>query len=347
VTELPQTVVFRQFGFGRERRPVDEAAHREAGAVEPLALPEAGHIEHLRIGLSQPGQHRRPASPGRERGEGHLDVARAAPGPFKIQQGHDAPVADQDVRWGSVAVQHHVRVPADRDPPGDLGQPRRDRVQDVLVGEWCGAGVLDEPGEMAHGKRRQGARRDGDRVGLRFRALGRGVPGQHPRGRLPGVQVPHDLGQLPHIRPQHGTRFAAPGLPQRSGAYALDQDPAYQLVPAVIQDGRAGHAIRQHGQQLRLPHQAVHVAPVTDLQHRLGGHEPRIVRSALQEHLIAGQPQPCQLRDLDQAAVDDRLIPGPARYPVDERHHPAGQIVRAREPRDQVRVHHNCQARTD
>src|ERR1700722_9253672 len=74
--------------------------------------------------------------------QGHLDVPRAAPGPFKIKQRYDTPVLDQDVSRGAVAVQHHVRVPADRDPRGDLGQTRGDRVQDVLVSERCGVGVL-------------------------------------------------------------------------------------------------------------------------------------------------------------------------------------------------------------
>jgi hypothetical protein len=213
MAKLPQAVVIGQFWFGCERGPVDQAAQREAGAVEPVALFEAGHIEQFRVELGQPGQDRRPVSPGRERGQGHLDVSRAAPGPLKIQQRHDTPVPDQDVSRGAVAVQHHVRVPADRDPRSDPGQPRGDRVQDVLVGEGRGAGVLDEPAELARGQGCEGARRDGDRVGLRFRALGRGVPGQHLRGRLPRVQAPHDLRQLRDIGTQHGTGFAAPGMP--------------------------------------------------------------------------------------------------------------------------------------
>jgi transposase len=45
ITKLPQAVVLGQFWFGCERGPVDEAAQREAGAVKPLALFEAGHIE--------------------------------------------------------------------------------------------------------------------------------------------------------------------------------------------------------------------------------------------------------------------------------------------------------------
>jgi hypothetical protein len=128
--------------------------------------------------------------------------------------------------------------------------------------------------------------------------------------------------------------------------HAPDDDPAQQPVPAVIQDGRDGHDIGQDGQKLRLPHQAVHVAAVTDLQHRFPGQEPRIVRSALNENLVAAQPQARQLRDLAQAAPGDRFIPGPSRYAVHDGHHPAGQIVRACETRDTVRVHNNREART-
>ena len=45
MAKLPQAVVFRQSWFGCERGPVDEAAQREAGTVEPVALSEVGHIE--------------------------------------------------------------------------------------------------------------------------------------------------------------------------------------------------------------------------------------------------------------------------------------------------------------
>ena len=100
------------------------------------------------------------------------------------------------------------------------------------------------------------------------------------------------------------------------------------------------------GQKLRLSHEAVNVAAVTDLQHRVPGQEPRIVRSALNENLVAGQAQARQLRDLAQAAPGDHLIPRPSRYAVHDGHHPAGQIVRTRETRDTVRVHHNREART-
>src|SRR5579859_4980831 len=55
MAELPQAVVLRQFWFGRVRGPVDEAAQREAGPVEPLALLEARHVEQLRVGPGQPG----------------------------------------------------------------------------------------------------------------------------------------------------------------------------------------------------------------------------------------------------------------------------------------------------
>jgi hypothetical protein len=101
------------------------------------------------------------------------------------------------------------------------------------------------------------------------------------------------------------------------------------------------------GQKLRLSHEAVNVAAVTDLQHRVPGQEPRIVRSALNENLIAGQPQARQLRNLAEAAPGDHLIPGPSRYAVHHRHHTTGQIVRACEARDTVRVHNNREARTD
>ena len=100
------------------------------------------------------------------------------------------------------------------------------------------------------------------------------------------------------------------------------------------------------GQKLRLSHEAVNVAAVTDLQHRFPGQEPRIVRSALNENLVAGQAQARQLRDLAQAAPGDHLIPRPSRYAVHDGHHPAGQIVRACEARDTVRVHNKREART-
>ena len=135
-------------------------------------------------------------------------------------------------------------------------------------------------------------------------------------------------------------------MPQRSGVHPLDEDPAHQPVPAVIQDSRAGHVTGQHGQKLRLPHQAVNVAAVTDLQHGFPGQEPRIVRSALNENLVPGQPQARQLRDLAQAAPGDHFIPGPSRYAVHDRHHTTGQIVWACEARDTVRVHNNREART-
>jgi hypothetical protein len=47
--ELPQAVALRQFWFGCERGPVDEAAQCEADAVEPLALFEVGHLEQFRV----------------------------------------------------------------------------------------------------------------------------------------------------------------------------------------------------------------------------------------------------------------------------------------------------------
>jgi hypothetical protein len=344
MAKLPQAVVLGQFWFGCERGPVDQAAQREAGAVEPLALLEVSHIEQFRIGLGEPGQHLWPVSPGREGGQGHLDVSRPAPGPFKIQQRHNLPVPDQDVSRGAVAVQHHIRVPADRDPRRDFGDTRGDRVQDVLVSEHRRARVLDEPAELAGRQGREGARRDGDRIGLGFRALGRGVPGQHRRGRPPGMQGLHDLRQLRYIGTQHGIRFAAPRMPQRASVHAPHNNPAHQPIKPIIQNGRAWHATGQHGQQLGLSHQAVNIAAITDLQHRLGGQEPRIVRSALHEYLIAGQPQASQLRDLAQAPPGDHFIPRPPRYAIHDRHHPAGQIVRPRETRDTLRVHHNHQA---
>ena len=123
---------------------------------------------------------------------------------------------------------------------------------------------------------------------------------------------------------QHGIGFAAPRVPQRSGVHALDDYPAHKPVTAVIEDGRAGHATGQHGQKLRLSDEAVDVAAVTDLEHGFRGQEPRIVRSALNENLVAGEPQPRQLRDLAQAAPGDHFIPGPSRYAVHDGHHPAG-----------------------
>jgi hypothetical protein len=128
--------------------------------------------------------------------------------------------------------------------------------------------------------------------------------------------------------------------------HAPDDYPAHQPVAAIIQDGRAGHATGQDGQKLRLAHEPVHVAAVTDLQHRFPGQEPRIVRSALNENLIAGEPQARQLRDLAQAAPGDHLIPRPSRYAVHDGHHPAGQIVRTCETRNMVYVHNNRETRT-
>jgi hypothetical protein len=73
------------------------------------------------------------------------------------------------------------------------------------------------------------------------------------------------------------------------------------------------------------------------MEHGIPGQEPRIVRSALNENLIAAQPQPHCLRDLAQATPGDHFIPGPSRYPVHLRHHTTGQMVRTRETRDTVR----------
>ena len=91
---------------------------------EPGRDGEAAASRELWVGLGQPGQHRRAARPGREGGQRHLDVPRTAPGPFKIQQPHDAAVLDQDVSRGAVAVQHHIRVPADRELPASSSASR-------------------------------------------------------------------------------------------------------------------------------------------------------------------------------------------------------------------------------
>jgi hypothetical protein len=125
MAKLPQAVVLRQFWLGCERGPVDEAAERKADAVKPVAPFEVGHIEQFRVELGQPGQDPRAVSAGREGGQGRLDVPRTAAGPFKIQQRHHTPVLDQDVSRGAVAVQHHVSVPAQRDPRSDLERTGR------------------------------------------------------------------------------------------------------------------------------------------------------------------------------------------------------------------------------
>ena len=50
MTKLPQAVARGQLWFGRERRPVDEATHREADAVEPVAQFKVERIQVNWIG---------------------------------------------------------------------------------------------------------------------------------------------------------------------------------------------------------------------------------------------------------------------------------------------------------
>jgi hypothetical protein len=67
------------------------------------------------------------------------------------------PYRDVESIYTETADMEHLTLntrqgPRSANPRGDPGRPRGDRVQDVLVSERRGAGVLDELAELAHGQ---------------------------------------------------------------------------------------------------------------------------------------------------------------------------------------------------